>query len=226
MQRQILVARHGESFGNICKIIEGEWDIAGLTTHGKQQAHLLGQYLQTEGIDIIISGDLDRQMQTAEIINRYVKKDILPTTLLRERGAGVYNFAPYSAINATNFEKAQGDYKCFILNSEQETLNEVMNRVSTLRDNLFYHSENKILLVGSSWINSYFLNLFLDEGKTGDDFYVLREQKNASVHLLTLDYRMKLIDAELNILPPERLALDKSNEKLLKPALIQATYGA
>lgn len=226
MQRELLLARHGESFGNVCKIIEGHSDIAGLTPRGIEQAELLGAYLQHEGINLIISGDLERQMQTAKIVNSYVRKDIVSTTLLRERSAGIYDLAPYSAINATDFNEAQSSYSGFIHGSEQETLDEVLHRVHDLHDQLLHFSEEKILLVGSSWINSYFLNLFLDAGKNGVDFYTLREQKNASVHRLTLDYRLNLLDAELNILPPERLALDKSNEKLLKPVLVQDAYGS
>ncbi len=227
MLREVLIARHGQTFGNVQRIVEGHQDFGGLTPLGREQAHYLGQALQHEGVELIISGDLERQLQTAHIISQYVQRDVIPTRMLKERSAGIYEGQPYTASRIENPEIARALYRTFDPARKEESLLSVVDRTTTLRDNLSHFSEKKILLVGSSWINSYVLNVFLDAGKQAEDFFVLRPQENASFHRLLLDYRFRVLDYELNVsVQPTFSSLDRSTEKVLKPAPLQYAYGA
>jgi|SRR3989344_3839924 len=63
MNPTIYLIRHGE------KTLDGK----KLTKRGITQAKYLGKYLKNEKIDKIISSDKNRAIQTAEIINNYLK---------------------------------------------------------------------------------------------------------------------------------------------------------
>lgn len=64
----IILCRHGESEWNVAQRIQGQSpDAGGLTTTGRTQAHLLGRRLQRMQVDILISSDLRRALETARI---------------------------------------------------------------------------------------------------------------------------------------------------------------
>jgi broad specificity phosphatase PhoE len=84
---RVLVVRHGESELNVKKIIAGHLPTP-LTELGVRQAHLLGQSLASEGIDIIYSSDLRRAQQTTAEISKFVDAPVRLDVRLRERTWG------------------------------------------------------------------------------------------------------------------------------------------
>jgi len=86
----IYFIRHGETTWNRDKICQGHKD-SPLTPLGEQTAYDLGELLRDKGIEVIYSSDLGRCVQTAEIVNRFIKKEIIKISELRERDFGDLN---------------------------------------------------------------------------------------------------------------------------------------
>ena len=70
---RLLLVRHGETVDNVNKIMQGQTH-GRLTLNGIEQAHELGRQLRGEHIDVFLSSDLARAVETLEII----KKETLP----------------------------------------------------------------------------------------------------------------------------------------------------
>ena len=72
---RLLLVRHGETVDNVNKIMQGQTH-GRLTLNGIEQAHELGRQLRGEHIDVFLSSDLARAVETLEII----KKETRPQT--------------------------------------------------------------------------------------------------------------------------------------------------
>lgn len=86
----IYFVRHGETEWNKKEILQGHKDSPS-TIKGINNAEKLGKILRDKKIEIIYSSDLGRCVQTAEIINRWLKVKIIKTKELRERNFGDLN---------------------------------------------------------------------------------------------------------------------------------------
>ena len=86
---KLVLVRHGESEHNIKEIMQGHIP-SELTKNGITQAKKARDFLKNEKIDVIISSDLQRAKQTAEILNEAHKLNIIYTKILRERTFGVF----------------------------------------------------------------------------------------------------------------------------------------
>lgn len=81
----ILIIRHGQDLPNY----RGGWSKNGLSDEGKKQAHKLGQHLISYNISRIITSDIPRASETAEIINGYLNLPIEYSKEWREINAGL-----------------------------------------------------------------------------------------------------------------------------------------
>ena len=86
----IYLLRHGQTNFNIDGKYQGTID-KEINDFGRQQAELLGNRLRRYNIDVIYSSGLKRVVQTAEIINKYIKKDIIIKNELREINMGEWD---------------------------------------------------------------------------------------------------------------------------------------
>ena len=84
----LILARHGETDWNKNGLLQGSSDFAKLNNVGKKQAKALGKALLKFNVDIIYSSPLKRASETAEIINKILKKEIVFDDALKERGWG------------------------------------------------------------------------------------------------------------------------------------------
>ncbi len=75
---RLLLVRHGETVDNVNKIMQGQTH-GRLTLNGIEQAHELGRQLRGEHIDVFLSSDLARAVETLEIIKK--EKDQQPHLL-------------------------------------------------------------------------------------------------------------------------------------------------
>jgi len=75
---RLLLVRHGETVDNVNKIMQGQTH-GRLTLNGIEQAHELGRQLRGEHIDVFLSSDLARAVETLEIIKQ--ERDQLPHPL-------------------------------------------------------------------------------------------------------------------------------------------------
>lgn len=85
---RILLLRHGQSEANVNGRIQGPTD--PLTDHGRQQARLLGQHLQaTYRLDLLLSSNLNRATETAEIVAGFTGNQVEQDPRWREIDNGI-----------------------------------------------------------------------------------------------------------------------------------------
>lgn len=91
------IVRHGESEGNVQKILQGQMDFP-LTKNGEGQARKRARELKQVKFDLAFSSDLLRAHRTAEIIALEQKLTVQTTKALRER-----HFGTYEGLSPTTF---------------------------------------------------------------------------------------------------------------------------
>ena len=105
---QLTIVRHGQTDGNVNKLVEGITDTP-LNETGKNQAKCAGEWLKDEKFDFIVSSDLRRTKETCSYIIKenlsHQKEDrnYAELSLLRERNFGSLegmDFVEYIAIAA------------------------------------------------------------------------------------------------------------------------------
>ena len=86
----IYLVRHGQTDWNIEKKTQGHTDIP-LNENGRKQAQILAQSISNLKIDRIISSDLLRAKETAEIINERFGNNISLDERIREINYGLFD---------------------------------------------------------------------------------------------------------------------------------------
>ncbi len=85
----IYLVRHGETEGNVRRIIMGHSD-APLTAAGKEQARAVAKVLEGNPIDAIYASDLGRAVETAQIIADKRQLPINTSLAIREKHYGAH----------------------------------------------------------------------------------------------------------------------------------------
>lgn len=137
--------RHGETDWNIAKKIQGHTDI-GLNEKGREQARTAAQQLKSQKIDLVVSSDLARARETAEIIAHELKAEIVLDPALRERSYGEFEGLTGDQVREQGFEHIWEDP----LSSapKGESIRQVEERVlKTLRHHKKNHAHKNILIV-------------------------------------------------------------------------------
>lgn len=83
----LILVRHGESEGNIRRIMQGNLDLP-LTDAGREQARLVGARLASMPVAAIYSSPLSRAFETAETIALHHAIELHVMSALREGGWG------------------------------------------------------------------------------------------------------------------------------------------
>lgn len=96
----ITLVRHGESTWNELGLIQGQNDQAQLSDVGRHQARAVAETLRSVGFDRLVTSDLTRARETAEIIG--AELNLVPTAdpLLRERCFGVLEGEPHEMLDS------------------------------------------------------------------------------------------------------------------------------
>lgn len=94
----IYVVRHGETEGNVKKILQGHTDFP-LTEKGIKQAQELAVKLKNIHFDEAYSSDLLRAKRTAQIITLEKKIVVKTTQAIRERSFGTYENKTYEEVD-------------------------------------------------------------------------------------------------------------------------------
>jgi broad specificity phosphatase PhoE len=84
---EVLVFRHGETDWNRQRRFQGHTDIP-LNELGREQAQGLRKVLEKHAPDVIVSSDLGRARETAEIANALLRAPIVISSALRECSLG------------------------------------------------------------------------------------------------------------------------------------------
>jgi probable phosphoglycerate mutase len=96
----ITLVRHGESTWNELGLIQGHNDLAQLTDEGRDQARAVAETLKSLGFDRLVTSDLARARQTAEIIGSELNLALTLDSLLRERCFGVLEGQPQEMLDS------------------------------------------------------------------------------------------------------------------------------
>jgi broad specificity phosphatase PhoE len=81
--KKIYFVRHGQSEGNVGPIRQSH--TTTLTEHGRKQAEHIGRRAEKLYIDTLISSDMSRALETAEIIKNHISLPIITCNFFRER---------------------------------------------------------------------------------------------------------------------------------------------
>lgn len=86
---KLLLVRHGETVANKAQILQGQRP-GELNETGREQARRVEEMMRNEKIDVFVASDLQRAIQTCQIIAEPHHQDIVTTPLLRERDWGSF----------------------------------------------------------------------------------------------------------------------------------------
>lgn len=85
--RRLVLLRHGRTAWNAERRFQGQAD-PPLDDVGRAQAYVVADLVAALHPDVLITSDLARAMQTAEIVGERLGLDVLPDARLRERSLG------------------------------------------------------------------------------------------------------------------------------------------
>jgi broad specificity phosphatase PhoE len=187
------VVRHGETIENRTRVIAGQ-NASPLTTHGQEQATLLGERLRNVGFDAIYISDLNRTKQTADAIVRAMGPDhrgqAFTDRRLREKKCGEgYEGQPIGYIEQMTklsgqshrvFRPAGGESWEDVSQRAQSFLRDILSRYCTSPEHkgrpFAGDCNRKILIITHGGFISEFMNLAVGG--------VRNHAKNCSVFVL------------------------------------------
>lgn len=178
---KVIVVRHGETYGNINRIVEGR-SHGRLTYHGMEQAQAVAEQLRHEPIDIVYSSNLQRAFDTAFILAEYhPRAPLVPVHELRERNQGTYEGVGY---NEVPYQQYEGEF-VHVAPPDGESWRDVERRVGLFLNGLYaIHPQATILVVTHTGptkaIRSLLTGVPLRES-------IDRFVPNASVHYFAMD---------------------------------------
>ena len=138
---RLLLVRHGETVDNVNQIMQGQTQ-GELTQNGVLQAEELARQMTDEQIDVFVSSDLKRSIDTCKIIAQLHHLPVVQTPLLRERDWGGFTgrFIP--------------DLKDEPWPDDIETITDLRARAQAFLDFIKeQYSEKTVLAVGHGIIN-------------------------------------------------------------------------
>lgn len=89
MVKRVVFIRAGETDWNRLGRWQG-WVASPLNAHGRRQAHKLAQFIRNLGLSALVSSDLVRARQTAELLDEVLDFAVVYDARLRERGVGAW----------------------------------------------------------------------------------------------------------------------------------------
>ena len=149
--------RHGESEGNAARVFTGQTD-SPLTERGRQQAAAVAEELAKVKFDRIVSSDLSRTRDTAEVIAKRHGISVEVVAELREIDVGNQTGKTFDETRGLPNWNDDG----FVAWPGGETLKQVLGRTLGAIERLTRESPGKtILVVGHGGVNRILLSHFL-----------------------------------------------------------------
>ena len=195
---KIFLARHGESEGNVQKVVCGSSapDFA-LTEKGKEDAKELGEKIKDLGITKIICSDMLRAKQTAEIVRETVgvyNHTPLPQVEIweniQEMNMGEWDNTPFEEVAPTIRERIRKIYE-----SENGEKSQVLfQRVEKFLEKLKTISSNENILIINHQVFALATLTMNEYGANSEKLYALRERgelKNGELQELQINSKLK-----------------------------------
>ncbi len=161
--------RHGETVDNVNQILQGQKP-GQLTARGEAQAEEVAVKMESEKIDVFVSSDLKRSVDTCRIIARRHHAEVLTTPLLRERDWGSFTgrFIP--------------DLKDAVWPDDIEPLEAMKQRAAAFLEYVYENFSGKVVFaVGHGIINKAVQSVY-----TGKPMNEVWKMANAEVRKLIL----------------------------------------
>lgn len=148
---KLLLVRHGETVDNVNQVLQGQTH-GRLSDNGRLQAQSLCEQLKEMPIDVFISSDLERAIETCRIIAAPHQQPVETTPLLRERDWGGFTgeYIP--------------DLKDKIWPADVETLENLKDRAAKFLCEVRQKYDGKtVLAVGHGIINKAIQSVLYDK---------------------------------------------------------------
>ncbi len=165
----LLLVRHGETVDNVLQIMQGQTQ-GELNEKGRGQAREVCSRLKDEAIDVFISSDLKRSLDTCRIIAEPHKAEVITTPLLRERDWGSFTgrFIP--------------DLKDEPWPSDIESMGQLKERARRFLEYVRKtYPGKRVLAVGHGIINKAICSVFY-----GKPMNEIKRMENAEVRILQI----------------------------------------
>ena len=151
------LVRHGESEANAARRFAGQMD-SPLTAKGRQQAEAVAAELAKVKFDRVVSSDLSRTRDTAEVIARRQRVPVEVVPALREIDVGERTGQPFDEVRGLPEWRDDG----FVAWPGGETLDQVLARSLGAIDRLARENPGRtICVVGHGGVNRILLSHFL-----------------------------------------------------------------
>ena len=166
---RLFLVRHGETYDNARQVMQGQTQ-GELNAKGTAQAEALARRLRGEHFDAIVSSDLHRAIQTAEIIARPRGMAVTTTPLLRERDWGDFTGRFIPGLKGLPFPE------------NVETLEHLLGRASRFLDYIrSTFPGQQVAAVGHGIVNKAIQAVL-----SGKDMRHIERMENADVRILEL----------------------------------------
>jgi probable phosphoglycerate mutase len=129
--------RHAESVWNRAGLVQGQADAPGLTDVGRAEARRLAVHLRRVEAGVVLTSDLLRAIETAEILAEGLSAPLVVDRRLRERALGAAEGRPASTISPRSLGVHDGaviDADCQPAGGE--SIRDLYQRVAALLDDL------------------------------------------------------------------------------------------
>nr|WP_321355335.1 histidine phosphatase family protein [uncultured Draconibacterium sp.] len=172
MATEITIIRHGETMWNVQKRIQGQRN-SKLSENGITQAELVAKALAKREFDVLISSDLERALETANIINKQLLIPHKYSANLRERSFGIFEGKNFAEIE----EKYPEEYRRYKERNPEfvvpggESLQQLYQRVTSEIEAIAHKfKDQNVLIVSHGLVLEMMMyktfNLKLDEPRT------------------------------------------------------------
>lgn len=172
---KIYVTRHGQTDWNVRRSVSGITDIP-LDDTGRRQAQQLGEAIKGKGIDLVITSNLGRAVETGTIAAAAIGAPVLQDERLHERDFGAMEGVSY---DDPEFIRQNRQFACKI--GGGESVLQVAQRIYNCLDELPQKYPGKTLLLvahgaAARVIHTYFISMTNEEyWETGTGNCQLRE---------------------------------------------------
>lgn len=185
---KLYFVRHGETTYNANKIYQPA--NAELSEEGRKQAEFLAKRFMNIHVDVIFSSDYTRAVETAEIINRSLNREIIHTELLREikrPSAVVKKSAADADVIEIKRKMSENIHDPAWHHSDEENFFDVEKRAKAFLEMIQQRPEEHILVVTHGMFMRFAVPLLvLQDTFTPDLFIRLRDSfhlKNTGITL-------------------------------------------
>ena len=161
LSKTIILIRHGTTEFNKNNILQGRTD-NGLNETGEKEAHMLGEHLKDEKVDVIYHSPMKRARQTSEKINRYHHVEYKVISSFSEIDLGDWEGQKFDEI----VEKNKKFHQKWLADSSiqipgGESFNQVLERIKPGVAEILKSSYKNIVIVGHATVNRAILGELL-----------------------------------------------------------------